>query len=1117
MLKRLLTYILLLPLLTGCSDSFDIPGSNEIGEDGSVVMTLDIPTIREGLTRTGEINPECKVKDITILIFNEETAPGQSLTIYDDPSNNTGNARIEQLNDSQVKLRFRIKKELMSDTGKLRFYFIANCPTESLDLQVDGKSLEELTENELKEVLSSVIFHKSGEEFVMCGKATFSDLTSNQPVLTRNAAKVSVTMGETGIPFEIFGAASSSPLLSGINSDANSSKGSVVAPAIFPDDLTDNAIRYIHPTVNSLLKNDNKNYLDNLSSSCYVIVKAPFNGEDYYYRLDFILPKNNKSGEYSALSPTANHWYKFEVTEITGPGYSTPEEASRHPEEYVEYDIHDHSPLSFNMASDGVRELGVTHDIVYDGLPTEVDNLSQSYINIKFFSKHEGEIPESSEEVRKLITIEDDWLELTDPVQVYDNNDLNGVDREGDSNDTGVIYRFKLNFKSNNLIGDITNNITVRWMGLERVIPVTWERNFNGAAVTTAKLTINYNGTPLNDIDYWAFLSSTDNSSTSSPVKLWGIQEGPNNGKIRNQGFHFPVMYGTDGNYASYSYTLSFNESVIGTKTIADCTVSIEGDDGIKNVVATPTTTSKSVSLSITRPGNAGNNDYTYAVGRLKVKIKFSDGDTDEYSFGLYHTGFFHKDTSGKRMDTDSSSGDWRYYEVVPVKVNNTTRYILDRNLGAKSAEMYIRYADGSTLTGNPEAAGGYYKVAKQENPTAYKDPSMFDDIGPRVSPPGYCVPKQNVWDAIRNSQSFHTENVGDYFNCYYDTKDTRIGKVYFPKAMFYRNNDYAGETRDGYYWTSTASTGTEKEEIGKWLKMLTISGNTTSYTNGCVEVPGKPTLAYGASLRCINKVQESTVIKRTSFNVAGATHVYLYQDKNGERIGTTTWPGHAIGNYDTMVSGNWFGFSFESTDFDPDDLYVIFNFVDGDGIIHTFSQDNDGTTLCTTDISLLSCKGWKVKDENYPILKGEHLILNGEVFLATDKTALGQWWLCDVSNGNVNIYKTGTNATPTEILSALNHTIPVESGNKRIFLDHSVWWEKVYIYHWYGDTNNGWPGTLMNKVLAGTNRYWYCDITDKAQYIIFNNGNGGAGNQTNNIYIGNDAPNTIYSDNNLQ
>ena len=61
-------------------------------------------------------------------------------------------------------------------------------------------------------------------------------------------------------------------------------------------------------------------------------------------------------------------------------------------------------------------------------------------------------------------------------------------------------------------------------------------------------------------------------------------------------------------------------------------------------------------------------------------------------------------------MDADKDSQNYYYYEVVPIMGATRMRYWLDRNLGAKSAELYIESSDGSAYYGNKEAVVGIIK-----------------------------------------------------------------------------------------------------------------------------------------------------------------------------------------------------------------------------------------------------------------------------------------------------------------------------------------------------------------------------------------------------------------------
>ena len=331
------------------------------------------------------------------------------------------------------------------------------------------------------------------------------------------------------------------------------------------------------------------------------------------------------------------------------------------------------------------------------------------------------------------------------------------------------------------------------------------------------------------------------------------------------------------------------------------------------------------------------------------------------YEFALYHTGFFHYDT-GKGSEYLNGSKDptqityyvgshddgYYYYEVLPVAgtagSTATTRYILDRNLGAKAAGMYIETADGTSYVNSgvwpfnrgKDSAGGYYKVAyKGDN---FAGPQMYDG----VCPPGYRVPQQRMWDAIRNSGKFTTAQAqasASYFRAEYKTTldverngVTEKETIYFPKSRYMENGSMTGDANAGYYWSQTEAAGTEKYEIGRWLKSLQITGEVTSYINGNVET-------YGMSVRPINDITDNANYNVISFNVKGATHVFLYSGDTKDRNYTTSWPGHAIGNSDT-ADKQFFNFVYESTIYSAANLKVIFNYVDASGKITTISQN---------------------------------------------------------------------------------------------------------------------------------------------------------------------------------
>ena len=338
--------------------------------------------------------------------------------------------------------------------------------------------------------------------------------------------------------------------------------------------------------------------------------------------------------------------------------------------------------------------------------------------------------------------------------------------------------------------------------------------------------------------------------------------------------------------------------------------------------------------------------------------------------FDLYHTGFFHYDTGNRRKDSHETG--YYYYEVLPVDgaTGTRTRYILDRNLGAKAAGMYIQTADGSNHISSSEwpfgpggkSAGGYYEVAYQGD--NFTGPQMYDD----VCPPGYRVPQQRMWDAIRNSGKFTTAQAqasASYFRAEYKTTldverngVTEKETIYFPKSRYMENGSMTGDANAGYYWSQTEAAGTEKDEIGRWLKSLQITGEVTSYINGNVQT-------FGMSVRPINDIADNAEYNVISFNVWGATHIFLYTGDTKNKNYTTSWPGHAIGNSataDAKDSSNeplFFNFVYESTVYKAEDLKVIFNYVDASGKITTISKNKvDGLHVDDT-----WAEGWDVSD----------------------------------------------------------------------------------------------------------------------------------------------------------
>lgn len=913
--------------LAACSDDEKYT-VEPVDDDGTITFTISIPEPEKVVSRAEkEDTPdERKINDLSVLIYDNSGDLLQSEVGVADFTAPSGE-------NSLTRITVTLNDEAKAFSGDATIYIIANAG----HLLTNDNTA---TIAALKAVTTDATL-PSEKGFLMSGNVKSSlnsaALLTNNIILYRTEAKLTIENDATTFRLEsakLYNAATKGYVTAGADNLATDNS----------DNLTtvdfDNFKIYTYPR-----RNDNP-------ENPFIIVGGKYAGNDAYYRLDLYKDKE-------ALDINPNHWYEIHILSVTGPGYPSAEEAAKHPATDAKAEIYDHAPEVFDIAFDDTHELGVTDVITYDG-----SGGGTATLTVKYYSEISTDM-----NTAPVLTCDEDWLTIGDPV----------ISDAGDGSTTpGKIAEYPITFKATDQLGTLDALIKTTWQGLSRTTQVTWAREFNGNAISTAELTIHpTDGTDKVISKYWTFLSGNGSLLTEAgeAPRLYGIQPEKMGGKVRSEGFHFPVMYGergkTDEERWSYSYKVTMT-NIENAKY--DCSWQITGDAAVKeSVVFTEIKNETHYTFTLTRPGNTSKNDgsdpkngndYTYGTGKLILTVEPKGSKeavrvASRYEFDLYHTGFFHYD-EGKHRTGNHDKG-YYYYEVLPVDgATARTRYILDRNLGAKAAGMYIQTLSGDShvpsnegwpFSCGDESAGGYYKVAYDAGTSDYGDPVMYTD----VCPPGYRVPKQRMWDAIRNSKKFisrqSTAGATSYFTAYYETAVTDNGspvteRIYFPKSRFLDGSSQSGDANSGYYWTQTAAVGTEKDEIGRWLKSLQLSGAATSYINGQVE-------NYSMSVRCINSVDDPETYNVTSFNVKGATHVFLYHGNVSDKEYTTSWPGHAIGNYSTV--DNFFNFVYESTVYKPEDLKVIFNYVDDKGVIKTISKNGN--------VELSKAKGWEVKD----------------------------------------------------------------------------------------------------------------------------------------------------------
>ena len=949
MIKRFFTYIFTILLLAACSDDEKYT-VEPMGDDDTITFSISIPEPEKVVSRAEkpDVDTERAINDLSVLIYKADGALLQSeldIKAKDFISGPTGD-------NSTTKITVKLNDDAKANRDNVTVYIIANAGA-----ILDDTNTTSVTA--LRDVTTNVTLPAT-DGFIMSGivtdKLTSASLLTNKVTLYRTAAKFTIAsaVGASGSSpataasnftlksAALYNGATAGYVIAGAEKDlyAQSTEGSAK--------FNDNLLLYTYPCKSSK------------STNTCLVVGGKYKGIDAYYRIDLVANDETKK----RLDINPNHWYEVRITAVNNQGYPTADEAARHPSD-IEVEIKDHAPTVLDMAFDGIRELGVTDSITKGESNTAT-------LTVKYYSKNTAEM-----DTEPTITPDVNWITIS----------AKGTPQPDDNGGKVVEYTVTFTDDTTELgLGTLEGAINVKWQGLERKTAVEWVRPFDGTEICSATtLTITPTDGTGNKVitDYWTFLSGTGTETTAAggSPKLFGAQPDDMGGKVRNAGFHFPVMYGKDKRPWTYTY------EVVTKIANADYTVTASISDDLNNYVTCKGNsygTYYSFKLEWT-----GTQDYSYLTGQLTLNITpttVREGARmpSSYEFALYHTGFFHYDT-GKGTEYLNGSKDptqityyvgshddgYYYYEVLPVAgtagSTATTRYILDRNLGAKAAGMYIETADGTSHVNSgvwpfnrgKDSAGGYYEVAYQGN--NFAGPKMYDN----VCPPGYRVPQQRMWDAIRNSSKFTTAQAqasASYFRAEYKTTldverngVTEKETIYFPKSRYMENGSMTGDANAGYYWSQTEAAGTEKDEIGRWLKSLQITGEVTSYINGNVET-------YGMSVRPINDIEDEANYNVISFNVWGATHVFLYTGDTKDKNYTTSWPGHAIGNSDT-ADKQFFNFVYESTIYSAANLKVIFNYVDASGKITTISKNgidglhDDDTWAQGWDVSTLQNK----------------------------------------------------------------------------------------------------------------------------------------------------------------
>lgn len=915
--------------LFSCSDEFQAPFIENPIPEGFLRVNINVPESSVVRSRDVQTTDESAINELDIFLFSTD---GSSLIAHNSFTD------VKENVDVQIPGAF--------SSSSMLLYAVANVKE-----KVSGvSSLSELESVTLSTAEASATGTVSTTGFVMAGN---KEIVGNQGLVSvdmlRIIAKMSMKLASS-IPgvyklqqFTAYQVNGNVNLTSPINSSKKFNTDVLASP--YGIESTGYAA-YISPTK---FWNKEGNTPEPLK---YILVGIAYNeNADFSKALSMswycLTLENETEGIPEALDVEPNHFYTIEITSIDGEGYSTVQEALKHPESknFLKYIIHDHAAQVMSMVTDGVRELGVTGDFDWDeqAAIAETDaNMFTTYLTVKWYSPYSEEMSDNN---KPSVILESNWLAIDGVTELNDVREETSGNHDDDSDTSGRRMRFKLSLKPDASF-DQDAVVEVTWMSLKREIKVS--RNAlatNLSSLCNVELQINKGGTfggnkDLTDMieqipNYWDFLAGKETDGINgTKVKLYGVDiEAMGEDKPRDRGLHFPVMYGETSSPSDlyrYVYKIDFKNLYGENAKI----VNVEYPNGSNNLTTLEPTLSTGPT-TYARVYINNNVDYRYWSTPIRFTVTDGNGGTHYHNITAYHTGFFHYHGADEVNDPG-----YYYYEVVPFNIGGTDYYWLDRNLGAKSCKMYIESAAGTVEYGDADAAGALWTVAT---------PGVWDDVDKQkptqlktVCPPGYHVPSKTEWDRVRNSNRFSMEQKRDvsngqyYFTSQFETGHKEIGNIYFPKARYSDGTSKVGDAATGYYWTMTAAEGLEKEQIGQWLKVLAMNGSSSSYINGSIEDQDKNRDGHRMSLRCAAGAEPEADTKYTvSFNVRGATNVFLY-----DRITKTpvfSFPGKAIGTPKAVES--WIVFTYSST-IPKDDLEVLFSYVDANGKVVLYSPD---------------------------------------------------------------------------------------------------------------------------------------------------------------------------------
>lgn len=1041
--------LLLLMGAVSCSDDFSWNGV-EVGEDEYLIAFAPAP--QTVVTIEGTRTPSESINELTLVIFKDDKLAVDPVTVKRTDTNFTDPGE-----DGTGSIK--VNRSLVADG---EWYLIANAST---DIQTviaantsNGDRISKadfLTNMEYKtEQFSSsspvMVAHKEEKVTLTTGAQTIAPIFMLQHLY----AQISVEIGTGNIPFRLTEARLTKYVKAGDMSLNGNGKQPVWVKGDATDDYTTNWVKFDNAPAtdrNSFTSaKDGEVYYGKPGAQLmqysypYTPAQTAAEGETsaakdeimmivkgYYSKGDY---ESVESACYYAIpvpEVAANHHYKIKIVGASMGGYPTPSDAVDSPNGIIVV-FEDTTEEIKNIITDGENVLAVQDTVRIKANET----LKEFKIKVRSSS----DTP--SVTLTKKNEDEDySWLTL--------NTSTSGASTE-QSKLYNATFTGRAITSGTNLASErsVVYTVSLGNTSLSRDIVFLQESPDNilyqgsgSEPIKSIKLTIKRGTqTIVSDLDYLSFINPKVVSSPAS-TQCEGIQPEQNGGRVRNLGLHMPMPNGG----VTYTYTI---ETKNGYKIDGATTKTYE----YKDLTSAP--------------------DYKYEVKNDNIKITY--GSTT-YTLDLYHTGFFHND-----------GGTWYYYEVY--QQGSADLYWLDRNLGAKASGMDVRSNSYGELSGVwPLTDGASFGSRKGSAVTC---------------PAGWTLPTYGQLRSLTVSSGFaiqlrYDSNQEKYYAPSYqftaiEDGQTKLIRNYFPANMAERNGTTIGESRAGYYRTSSPA------GEANYYKTMQFSGMNVTSLNSFIN-DGDSNGVKMSVRCCAGSHNPETDGTKYTCKVRGYTHVYMYyQSSDGTKTSLNTWPGDQIAVASDLDRYHPFEIT-PTMDYDLTRLYVVFNKVE-DGRI---TDSNVSTTDRNNRIGIKfknkgSYTSEPTDDDERPGQKG-HWVDDKQADLTNESFRL---------KGNFNNLGWGNPSSSYEFTSkgtqngmgVYEITVNVTSVGEFVIAQKNTGWTSTGQYAEWKHTTKKMDGTVISTDVPYTLNYtteydynWKFGETGTYKITLSWTGNGGS------------------------